>query len=514
MQSTTDMPRATLMVRAIACMLAMTLVAGCEFGVEPSSQISPNYDLLGACPESDNAFVARMVSAAMCGTIKVYEDRAAQSGRQIDLNVMLLPATSSQVKPDPIFLLAGGPGQSAVDAGPMLFARLPALRKERDVVLVDQRGTGQSNSLACELEGPVFEQLSLTVEESLSLQLERLNECLEAYDADPALYTTPIAMDDLDEVREQLGYPEVNLIGISYGTRAAQVFLRRHEAVTRTVILDAVVPMDLPIPGNIAIDAQAAFDSLIADCHSQPACAEAFPDLGEHFRAVVSRLENNPEPVDVVHPRTGEPMSGPLDHRVVNRLVRNVMYDRNLSQLLPLAIEEAYRGNFQVLATLAYTFADVDGMSLGMMLSVLCSEDMTLIDQHDIGQSQDFDNPILELLQPACRTWPRGEIPENYFTPVKSDKPVLVTSGLLDPVTPPRYGFDVMEHLSNAEHIIVPGVGHGTIMHGCMPDLVAKFIETSDPAAVKAGCEADLQRPPFFTSFAGPSSYPAENSDD
>ena len=475
---------------------------GCEFGVDPDAGFSPNYHLLSSCGKPDNANIANIVAESLCGTISVFEDRTANTGRKIDLNIMLMPAVSV-AKPDPIFFLAGGPGQSAVDVGPFLFYQLYKLRNERDIVLVDQRGTGQSNSLAFELEASAFEQISISIDTAITMQMENLKKCLIEYDADPALYTTPIAMDDLNEVREVLGYRKINLLGISYGTRAGLVYIRRHEETVRSAVFDAVVPMSMPIPKNVAVDAQVAFERLLADCEKQPGCNEAFPRLGSHFRNLVKRLELAPEEVTVLHPRTGKAITGTIDPLLISRIVRGVMYDRTLSQLLPLAIEEAFQQNYGPLSTLAYTLTGEDSLfSTGMMASVLCAEDMKLVDSP--SNTADFDNAIYTALAPVCEFWPTGSVPEEYFEPVVSDIPILLTSGRLDPITPPKYAWQASLTLNNSEHVVIPGVGHGSVIAGCMPDVVSDFFNDPNPRTIKASCSVNLQRPPFFTSLAGP----------
>ncbi|MDA0789322.1 MAG: alpha/beta fold hydrolase [Proteobacteria bacterium] len=485
--------------------LLLILLAGCEFGVDPSVVVKPNYQLLDQCARPADPRVTAIVADALCGTITVFEDRAAQSGRQIDLNVMLLPATTAVVKPDPIFFLAGGPGQSAVSAGPWVFGVLHKLRRERDVVLVDQRGTGESNSLMC-IDDTTFEldDFDMSVEQAMEKQIAEMRACLSRLDANPAFYTTPIAMDDLNEVRERLGYRSINLLGGSYGTRAALVYVRRHPDSVRSMVLDGVVPLSMNIPANVATDAQAAFDALLADCGAQPDCANAFPRLGEHFRALVQRHATSTIKVTFTHPRTGERVDGTLDHRMFNRLIRNVLYERTLSSLLPLAIEQANHGNFDPLISLAFTMNgdEAGALSVGMMASVLCAEDMTRTSS--ANSSRDFENQIFESLEPICRFWPRGSVPVDYFEPVTSDVPALLLSGKLDPITPPRYGWEAAATLGHSQHIIVAGVGHGVMTQGCVPDLLAEFFEHADPGAINPGCTANLVRRDFFTSFAGP----------
>ncbi|MCZ6501458.1 MAG: alpha/beta hydrolase, partial [Gammaproteobacteria bacterium] len=268
-------------------------------------------------------------------------------------------------------------------------------------------------------------------------------------------------------------------------------------------VLDAVVPLTMAIPKNVAVDAQAAFDKLLVDCHEQSGCARAYPHLEDHFRELVTRLEVAPEEVTVFHPRTGEASTGIVDPLLINRLVRGVMYSRTLSRLLPLAIEEAFAGNYQPLSTLAYTLTgDGSELSTGMMASVLCSEDMKLTDS--ANDTRDFDNALYTVLAPICEFWPTGTVPEAYFTPVSSDVPVLLTSGKLDPITPPKYGWEASLTLNNSEHVVISGIGHGSITTGCMPDVVNDFINDPNPRKLNAGCTVNLRRPAFFTSYAGP----------
>ncbi len=477
-------------------------LTGCGLDDNDGGKLTPRYHLLSPCQKPENDPFGSIIQESLCGTVYVFENRDSRQGRKIGLNVMVLPSTTSATKSDPIFLLAGGPGQSAVTAGPSLYYRLNVLRKGRDIVLVDQRGTGKSNSLACELDIPLDEQFDLTVAEAMDRQIDLLKKCLKDYDADPSLYTTPIAMDDLNEVREVLGFEKINLVGISYGTRAGLVYLRRHEESVRSLVLDAVVPMTLPIPKNVAIDAQSAFNQLLQDCQNQPGCQDAYPDLYDHFQQLVERLKQSPESVTAHHPRTGERVTGRIDPLLISRLVRSIMYNRTLSRLLPLVIEQAYDGNYQPLSALAYSMTgDESTLSTGMMISVLCAEDMKLVKSPN--NSKDFDNPIYDLAAAACQFWPTGSVPENYFEPVTSSVPVLLTSGTLDPITPPKYGWEAAATLENSEHIIVPGVGHGSIVTGCMPDVVADFINNPEPGKIKAACSGNLHRPPFFTSFAG-----------
>lgn len=491
--------RTSRLCECLAAVVMCFFVAGCERETEV---YAPQYDFLTPCERPDRVAATAVVAESLCGSIEVYEDRAAASGRKINLNIMVIPAFDRLPKADPIFFLAGGPGQAATEMGPFVAMRLTRLRQERDIVLVDQRGTGRSNALDCEADDDALEDLSISMEELLNEQLQLVRDCLASLDADPALYTTPIAMDDLNQVRQHLGFEQINLFGISYGTRAALVYMRRHGESVRSALLDGVAPLTMVIPRNVAVDANLAFENVLRDCASSTTCAAAFPDLKQEFVTLLDSLEPPPA-FTFTHPRTGEQEQGVLHKLMVTRILRGVLYDRTLSSLVPFAIHRAAAGDYQPLVTLGLSFyGEESSMSVGMTASVLCAEDMNLVS--DAGDADTwFDNEIYRQLAPICEFWPKGDIPDNYFDAVESDTPVLLTSGKLDPITPPAYAIEAMRTLSNSEHVIVPGVGHGAVFDGCMPGVVKDFFDTADPRGLDSACASDLRRPPFFTRYTG-----------
>ena len=449
------------------------------------------------------------VSGAECGTLEVFEDRAAGTGRTISLNVAVIPALSRSPQPDPLFAFNGGPGGASTDLAHMADGPLRRIRQERDIVLVDQRGTGDSGQLACASDEP---DSLLFFPNAIDWAVDELRKCLDGYEADTRLYTTPIAMDDIDEVREALGYDKINLWGGSYGTRAALVYMRRHPENTRAVIIDGLAPTGMKLPLHMGDDGQRALDMMWQDCAADANCAEAYGDIGAKFDSLRIRLTRNAkagDSRDLVHfknPRTGEDHSLPIYWEGVAGLVRNALYKTELSALLPLIIDRAYHGDFNPLIALAEPWADVsEKMSQGMFYSVVCSEDLPFIS--DAERRASGDNFVgtfpIDLMARVCDFWPRGELPENYHDPVATEHPVLVLSGDLDPVTPPYWGENVSGHLKNSRHIIVPGVGHGT-NYGCVPKLMAQFIDEADATGLDATCVDKLQRPSFFTTSLGP----------
>ncbi|HJN51522.1 MAG: alpha/beta hydrolase [Pseudomonadales bacterium] len=485
----------------------LAVAIGCSTEVETTEQGDPSISF-GECPKPELVLTTSIVSGSRCGTYSVAEDPQSADGRVIPLKVMVIPAVNPKPKADPVFFLAGGPGQAASEVGPMLFLRLAKLRKDRDIVLVDQRGTGSSNPLDCEMDLPEFYDMKVSLQHLTELQVQTLKRCLQEYDADPRFYTTPIAMDDLDAVRRALGYGEINLIGGSYGTRAALVYMRRHPDNVRSVVLDGVVPLTMKLPYFMARDAGRALELMLDDCEQSTDCSEAFPQLRSHLDDLFYQLSQQPAEVTLTHPRTGDAIASFIQADTIMRIIRAVLYSGELASLLPLAIEQAYQGNFQSLATMAGFFdSEQMGISIGMMNSVLCSEDMSVVGRQiptTEGESSMFGMTIVRDLRSICEFWPKGTIPDSYFEPVASDIPVLLTSGELDPVTPPVWGEEAAATLSRSKHIVVAGVGHGTLSYGCMQDLVAQFIDQPNPQEVVSDCLEKIHRPPFFYSTAGP----------
>ena len=444
---------------------------------------------------------------AQCGTLRVPEDRARPAGRQIDLRVAVIPALAREPAPDPLFLLAGGPGQAATEAlGPLLGA-FERLHRTRDLVLVDQRGTGSSHALRCDLNSP-----SAPLAERLAgdaMRAEKFRKCLAAFDADPRFYTTSIAMQDLDEVRAALGADQIDLWGGSYGTRAALIYLREHGAHARAAVLDGVAPVDLKLPVTFARDAQRSMDLLFDHCAAEKSCNAAFPVLRKQFAKLLDGLSKRPAAARVQDPLTGAPSDVTISRDVFAAGLRGVLYQQDFASLLPLIVAHAAHGDFApfIAATAGLDDGFSHGMSFGMMFSVVCSEDLpgTTVAEIDEAARGTFLGPQLarEFLE-VCTFWPRGALPRQFHEPVQSDKPVLLLSGELDPATPPRWADIARATLPNSLHLIVPGVGHGATAEGCVPELIAQFLDKAKVAGLDPSCLSPLRRPPFFVSFAGP----------
>lgn len=447
---------------------------------------------------------------ARCGSLTVFEDRATGAGRTIDLNIVVIPAVSGSPEPDPLFFLAGGPGQAATDVAQVVLSRLAEVRRSRDIVFVDQRGTGGSAALTCAFFEAELDEREIS--ESLqfdTLGLDDLRDCVAEIEsvADPRQYTTPIAMDDLDDVRAALGYETINLYGGSYGTRAGLIYLRRHPERVRVAVLDGLAPVSMRLPSNMNDDGHRALDRLFADCEADAGCREAFPDLPERWARVIEDLEANPRLLTTTHPRTGEPFEMALSASRFASGLRGVLYSPLVASLVPLTITRAAEGDFGPFLAQVVPMAEASGqINPGMFLSVICAEDLSQLAEGDVERLA--MNGILGRLQietfaSACTVWPAGELPAGYFEPVRSEVPTLLLSGDLDPVTPPRWGEAVLSNLGNARHVVAPGVGHGVIARGCADDVVAEFIDAGGHAGLDVSCLERIQRPPFMLSAAG-----------
>ena len=450
---------------------------------------------------------------AYCGTLDVWENRDTKAGRKISLKIVLLPALKLDAAPDPVFFLAGGPGQAAASIARYLEEPFHRIQTSRDIVLIDQRGTGKSNPLECKPQGKDAEENGedLSDDEQQAFALRMYHSCLDSYanKADVRLYTTNIAMDDLDDVRAFLGYPKINLFGVSYGTRAAMVYARRHADHTRAVILDSVAPPDMRLPLYTARDGERSLDLLFTDCEKDSACNQRFPHIRATFSELIARLTAHPEHVHFVNPRTGESKEFDAKRSLVAGSIFSTLYDPTASSLLPLLIEQASKGNY---AGFLAIMGDPDPkaesqMARGMHLSVICSEDATRIQPGDINResANTFMGPsFADAFLMACPIWPRGTVDPSYFDNTPSDLPALILSGQLDPITPPIWGQQVAAQWKNSKSVVVPGSGHGAWSHGCVLKLIDQFLSDGSAAKLDTGCVNKVERPPFFLGPSGP----------
>ena len=437
--------------------------------------------------------------AARCSTLDVPENYAESSGTQITLRVVTIPAISRNPEPDGLFLIAGGPGQAASEAFTPLIAVLNGVNRTRDLVLVDQRGTGGSNPLICAIDDP----LTNSSEEENE---QWLRDCVEALDGDPRFYTTEAAARDLDAVRAALGYSQVNLLGVSYGTRVAQTYARLYPEQMRTMILDGVVPNDEAIGTNMDLDAQRAIERMFERCATDELCNEAFPDLAGQFTQLLAQLAEEPATVQLDDPFTGEPTEFTLNADLAAFTIQNLSYSPETVALLPLLIGMAAEGDLRPLTAQVLLLNRNVGetISLGLRLSVMCSEDVPFYGPRPEPRATYLEQRAFDVFEVPCEFWPHIPADENIREPLTLDVPTLLLSGENDPVTPPDNGDEVAAGLPNSLHIVAPGQGHSIFFRGCLPLLVADFVRDADLSLLDPSCVERLDAPPFFTSFTGP----------
>ena len=429
---------------------------------------------------------------ALCGSVRVPEDRSAPGGRTLDLSVIVLPARGEAVG-DPVFPLHGGPGAAARYLVPA-FASHP-LRASRDFVFVDQRGTGESNPLHCEPD-----DLGALLEVVLSFKIPS-DVCLDNA-ADPTLYGTSIAMDDLDQIRAALGYERINLWGGSYGTRAALEFMRRHPDRVRTVLLDGLAPPFMYIPLYFPPGAEAALDLVLEDCVADEGCRTRFPDSRAQLARVLERLDARPAAIEVVDPRNGTPTSLTFGRQDMAAAVLYALYNSFTAARLPTWIHDAHGGDLGAIANFAVSFSVgiASQFSFGMTMAVACPEDAARYDLDDADRVADgsFLGSALALnFLDACADWPLATIEPGYWAPVASDLPVLVFSGEGDPVTPPHWAEWALQTLPNARHAVFPDQGHGASSTRCGTSLFRQFVERGTAEGLDLACAAGNRRPPW-----------------
>ena len=442
---------------------------------------------------------------AQCAVLEVPLDPDAPQGERIELFVARIPAQSASPQPDPLVLIAGGPGQSTVDFYMQTRGAFGPVRRDRDIILVDQRGTGRSaTGFRCDLPEDVDFQLADGGE------LDALvAECLASLDRDPRFFTTSAAIRDLDIVRRALGVDQWNIYGISYGTRVAQHYLRRYPEHVRTVVLDGVVPPTRALGPDMAFNAQAALDGIFERCAGDDECARRFGDLASVFDDLMSRIQDSPVSVATRDTATGEIEETLVTVEYLMGVTRLFSYSDASAALLPLIIDEAASGRFEMLLAQAELIRDnlERALSFPMHNSVICSEDHpfdTVGGSPGAGDGY-LGTSIIDAMNTICAQWPKGMVDTDFREPLASPRPVLLLSGSNDPATPSRYAEDVIaEGLSGALHLVAPDQGHGMASIGCVRDLMQEFIEAAAIEDIDARCLDRVIPAPFFLNAAGP----------
>ena len=401
--------------------------------------------------------------AGECGFLRVREDRASQQGRMISVRVMVIRADAQPAR-EAVFMLSGGPGTGSTTMAPMAEGWARPVRASMDVVLIDQRGTGQSHPLEC----PSPAQTNPAAIFGHLYDVKELAECraLLERDADLTQYTTEAAAADIDEVRASLGYERIKLLGASYGTRLAQAYARRFPDRVRAMVLDGVVPFDAYLPLTFAATAQHAFDRLVERCAGDPECRKDHPRLAADFARLIARLNAGalPATIDVA----GRPVRVSMTRGDFGYAVRGILYDWNAFQRLPgMVARAAASGDLSDFAE-AYWRRRVrfdDTLALGMYLSIVCAEDVPFVRESDVEAASTgtfLGRYLVDEYRAACKTWPRGSVPADAHAPLSAPVPTLLVSGAFDPVTPPEFADRVARALPVARTVLSPYSAHGS----------------------------------------------------
>ncbi len=447
---------------------------------------------------------------AQCASVQVPLDPTNETAGKQTLAIARIKSRRQSGNNDALTLIAGGPGQSAIDTFPTIAFAFRHIMRDRDVILVDQRGTGDSGSLDCPHEN---DNATLDTGVTSTIDLDEISaqslECLQSLPHDPRFFTTSVAVRDLEEVRVQLGITQWNLYGISYGTRVAMHYLRRYPDAVRTMALDAIVPPQLSLGPDIGLYAQQSLEKIFARCEKDSGCGEEFGNLIKPTLALLDELENNPKTITYEDIATGQLTTRTFTREQLAVTLRLMSYSSQTAAILPSMLFDAIENDN--LAPLARQ-SDMQNTSLGQTLStgmhhaVVCTEDVPFFTQADNVDTPGsyLGDDLLSTIKATCENWPAGIIDKQFKQPLESDTPTLILSGGADPITPPAYGELAMQTLNNAKHIVNESQGHMQAPFGCMPVLLAQFVETADAQTLNTDCLQRLRPTPFFVDANGP----------
>ncbi|HWX32338.1 MAG TPA: alpha/beta hydrolase [Steroidobacteraceae bacterium] len=442
---------------------------------------------------------------ARCGVLKVPEDRTQPGGAAIELSVAVVPALNRRAAAAPLFVLAGGPGQGATAMYASHAAAFARVNRNHDIVLIDQRGTGKSAPLTCD-----YPDDWLALSDALPVLREATLACLHRYGDRVRFYTSSAAVADLEAARNALGLPVIDLYGVSYGTRMAQLYMRRYPEAVHAVILDGVTFPEQAIGPATPLDAERALDLIVSRCEHSRDCAAAFPVLGQELEGLRRMFGPQKSMITLDDPNSALPLKIEFNRGMLNAALRFLSYSANQASLLPTLIHRAAQGALAPLAAQTVMTARQvgDQIASGMQMSVICSEDVPFfaaagIDRAALARTyQGVDQ--LDAFVEICKLWPRGPVDADLHSPLHSEIPTLLLSGEADPVTPPDNAERAARGLTRHRHLILSGEGHGQVATACVPKLMAQFLDTADPATLDATCLEQHSPAPFFVSLTGP----------
>ena len=481
------------LLRAALALIAATTLAGCDV---------PKASAPNTAVKFSDCRLKRIDSVARCAMVAVPEDYAnpSDAGKTINIHVAVLPALARNPEPNPVYFFAGGPGQAASDIGGLVSA-LGDLRKSRDIVLVDQRGTGKSKTLTCDSAAadPNVDPLQEAFSQTEAAIQRDWAKCIATLKGNAATHRTDDYIDDLERVRTALGHDQVNVWGGSYGSRVALRYIKRYPQKIRAAVLDGVAPTSLHLPDDALATSEAELRSTLAACAASVGCAKAYPNILATFDTLLAELRVKPRAVNFMHPASGKPITGVMSDRTLVTLIWPMLYMPEASRMVPSLIDQAVKGNIAPLAATVTASSIGEGdIAIAQRFAVMCAEDML--------NRTPTPNPRFQALNDLfygfCKGFPHGKVAAEFFEPTTSDIPTLLLSGTQDPVTPPAQGTLAAKTLTNSKHIVVGGVGHIASTQPCVRRIITKFVEAGNIAAANDTCETELKlpRPLFYTS--------------
>jgi pimeloyl-ACP methyl ester carboxylesterase len=449
---------------------------------------------------------------ARCGSLSVPLDREHPDAGNIDLNLAVVPALNRRSEAAPLFMLAGGPGQGAVQTYVAVAGAFARINRNHAIVLLDQRGTGKSSLLSCDYPED-WQQPA----DPMPVIRQATTNCLAKLGSRARFYTTSLAVQDLEAVRVALGFAQIDLYGGSYGTRVAEHYMRHYPDHTHAVILDGVVYPEEVLGPDIPRDADHALGLIVTRCQHSAECNAAYPDLAQDLSVLLHQFGSRQTPITVDDPNSGAPMQLQFSHNFLAAALRLLSYSSSSAALLPTLIHQGARAlqddPHGTLAPLAaqtiMTNRDLKNMlANGMHYSVVCSEDVPFYNAVNVDRAAlertYMGAEIVDVFQEVCKLWPKGPVDADLHSPLHSDVPTLLLSGEADPVTPPAGAERVARGLTRHRHLVLSGEGHGQLGTSCVPRLMAAFLDSADPDKLDSSCLEKHSAAPFFVSTAGP----------
>lgn len=436
-----------------------------------------------------------------CGTLVVPENYAKADGEKININFVVLPAIDSSQEKQPLMFLAGGPGQAAAELSGQIYTGFSEIRKTRDLLLIDQRGTGKSHPLQCE-ESIAMDPYTVIPEDFSD---EDIATCLAQLTGDLSQYNSENAIRDFDAVREALGHQQVHIYGGSYGTRAGLVYMRMFPSAIKSAVLDSVGPIEVPI-GLFGKSAEQSFAQLLNNCQNDAMCAKQYPDLAKEFADISAKLSLAPVTVEIAHPRLGTNTEFTISKDKFISTIQMQLYSMQTRSLVPLLIHQAYLGDYKPLAGLIAQGEGGMGIYIGLHFNIVCNEDIPKISAS--MKATDADNSFaqgmsLDMMAKVCATWPTYQPSADFYQTVTADIPTLILSGALDPVTPASNGEKSDKSLPNSRHIISENNAHIVASTACGISIVNEFLERQMPQDLDVSCLAEIPDESFMLGLNG-----------